>query len=565
MIGIKVDDQFLDIDADTSIRFTLENPLFLSDNSTLIPGSYSRPFNLPDTPTNRRLLNYPTEIDNASFFQIDRDAQFCFCGVFLWNATLTIKKSSNKRYKAYMIINPLEDLSQITLPELKEDVRSVGNEITQPTIVDHANDTLVNPQDYDYLFLPVYNRCIVPVPDNVNYLLHQNFYDVVNQTFVESPEMISATPFIKFDYVLRCIFDRLGIEMLNNPLVGEKANLVIYNNQSIVRNTNGDWWPAINIPQHLPNCTAAEFLREFMRVFGLVPMVSLRGNTVEFKSIEDLLDSTPSKDWTSIAGEEYQICESINYIDKICYEECSSDKLEDRKGFPIGDVGYYTLGDPIPPGSILNYDLYEMQWYFSGAYSVDGQTITEPLIVHHDKPCVVTGDQGETLSLKIQPTYQAYHFSIDFALQFTLPHININNNLQAMDQEAEIPKIKMMLYRGMFSNTVTAPGGGNSFTYTFPLTSTSNVVRDLGRVGDCSLNLVGPDGIFETSWKNSLSLYSKSRTIETTVCLTLADVLSFDFCEKIRYLNRNYLVRSLDITFTNKGIRPSKAKLVHTQ
>jgi hypothetical protein len=63
MIGIKVNDEFLDLFPEMQISLKLRNPIFAEGN--IIPGSYSLPFELPCedvSPKNDRILNKPAEV-----------------------------------------------------------------------------------------------------------------------------------------------------------------------------------------------------------------------------------------------------------------------------------------------------------------------------------------------------------------------------------------------------------------------------------------------------------------------------------------------------------------------
>ena len=65
MIGIKINDEYLDLDPDTQISFKLSNPIFSDDGK--IPGSYSLPFNLPGgerSDKNSRILKHPDVVEN---------------------------------------------------------------------------------------------------------------------------------------------------------------------------------------------------------------------------------------------------------------------------------------------------------------------------------------------------------------------------------------------------------------------------------------------------------------------------------------------------------------------
>jgi hypothetical protein len=114
MIGIKLDGDtdFLQVNEDTSIEITLENPL-LGDAEKLSPGSYSLPFTLPGgekSPTNARKLKHPDVIENSESYQIQK-ADLFFDDVPFKSGNLKADQSNNNDIESYFTFG-LNSISQ---------------------------------------------------------------------------------------------------------------------------------------------------------------------------------------------------------------------------------------------------------------------------------------------------------------------------------------------------------------------------------------------------------------------------------------------------------------------
>jgi hypothetical protein len=98
MIAFKLSTgESLDMFPDTSISLEINNPLFETD---VIKGTYTYPFDFPNTDANRKNLGFPTELMNrniAAFtFQVDMLVE----GILFKQGYLKILKITPKRITA---------------------------------------------------------------------------------------------------------------------------------------------------------------------------------------------------------------------------------------------------------------------------------------------------------------------------------------------------------------------------------------------------------------------------------------------------------------------------------
>jgi len=105
MIGIRIDNTFLDLYGNTSITFDLNTPVFLGEDVEVLPGSFSFPINLPATTRNVRTLGYPQVEDNEDRFRIDEPCEVLVDGNVLFRGRLTVRSASFKTIRIYILIN----------------------------------------------------------------------------------------------------------------------------------------------------------------------------------------------------------------------------------------------------------------------------------------------------------------------------------------------------------------------------------------------------------------------------------------------------------------------------
>lgn len=572
MIGIKIFGEFLELDPNTSLTLELKNPMFLDDKSNeVIPGSYSFPFKFQDTPKNSRILNHPSVIDNAKTFIKDEIAEIHFCGVFLWTGLLTIKKSSEKSYKAYFVLSQFSKLKGFKLNELELGTRTIGQEITQPSMVEHANDTALNPNDYDYVFYPIYNDCFFDDDKKPGTLSseYQNFWDSDIQSFIESNDQLVAMPFIKVEYILEKIFERSGINLINEWQINDELrNLTVYNSYSIY-NQSGQWSSTLDLKNHVSETPANEWFRELIRFFCLTVIPDYFSNTATLIPIKDLIKMPYRNDWTKKVLKSYEICEDRKYISSFCFSVCSEDKLdEDRVEIDLDEVvDFYNFGgmEDVTYYELLTNDYYNI---------VPGPVLFSRLDKGRGKPCYTIDNDGIPLELKMQPLYQGLHPGRDdpngiFFLH--VPEIGIKGTINYLadsdpnniKQSNSFPD-KLIFYRGMYvSNDVV-----NQLEFQYPHASNHKYsvfasIQGIQQVtGEYGLMWVGDCGVFNQWWKDFAFMGQKGRVIDRQICLTVKDLLSFSFGDKQRVENRDYFVKSLQITLTKKGIKPVQSKLV---
>jgi hypothetical protein len=128
LIGIKLDgdDEYLDVNDDTTIEITLENPL-LGDEQKLSPGSYTAPFDTPGgdaSPGNSTKLKNPDVLENNESYQLQKASLF-FDDLPFKRGTLKAKSTNGKKIESTFAFG----LKAVTETMKSAKLRDVINEI----------------------------------------------------------------------------------------------------------------------------------------------------------------------------------------------------------------------------------------------------------------------------------------------------------------------------------------------------------------------------------------------------------------------------------------------------
>ena len=140
MIGIKIGDEFLEVNKDTRISLKLVNPLFNEDN--LSPGSLSLPFDLPsgeNSPGNAVTLGHPDVFENTEGFRKIAGSLF-FDGLPMKTGKLIVrehgegKTSTNFNFGLGTISDEFKTkkVRDITPPPPPLTTNQIPNQITTP-------------------------------------------------------------------------------------------------------------------------------------------------------------------------------------------------------------------------------------------------------------------------------------------------------------------------------------------------------------------------------------------------------------------------------------------------
>ncbi len=303
-----------------ALNFERNNQVFSSGDTSVLPGSFSFPFEVEMTNRNKELLGNPQLVNNADNFRrwetktVRQGALFkasngksfqTYDGVWvlldgarLFTGTLTIKRADNQKASLDLVINPLQKIRDSELGDL-----ALGGDRELPTpITDHMLDTSNFPSAYDYAFFPV------PIDDRHEpdlQLNYHNYYDTGTGSYHEGS--YALTPFVRLDYLINQIFslEENGYSFQNKwqiPL--ELKRLYVSNNRDIRtgdESTEPDVPETFRLNDFVPKMKSVDCLKAVIALFNLGLFINPFSRTISLASLEALLARQTKHDWSQYA------------------------------------------------------------------------------------------------------------------------------------------------------------------------------------------------------------------------------------------------------------------------
>jgi len=544
-----------------TISFDLVSPVYFGDDTDIIPGSYSFPFNIPLDDHNRRVLNFPERLDNDDTLLKDEPAELWNDGRLLFPGLATVKATTSTTAKMYLIVNPLAQLKDKKLNEFELQSVDVGE--SNDDVIAHMNDTALNPEDHNYIFFPVWNPIFFEgLEDDPDYSMTKfiNFYLQSEESFEFQVDFNNAwVPFVKLNYLLESAIESISYSFENLWQTTTELNrLVLYNNYSIIGEVHLN--TTIDLNNHVnPDTDFTELFKKICRLFCLAPFTNFFSKTIRLIPLRDLLSKSPKYNWTSKAAYDYEKSESVNYPVIFSYSDMLSTAASDTYRGNQTDYDYRVqdLISWTPPAPVQRAIVYHYPDDALWKYDTD---ITPSLqFIQSFMPGYDTGIDGE--------------YDYESALQtmiITTMTPNANTSTWLVPQLGEAGSYlevinpyqdRLIFYRGMqyFRNGIQQyPMASNNI---YGASSTSEEISGF----EYSLLWDDDQGLYNQWWKDWLEMLQDKRDVTIKLNLSETDIINFNFDEKIRIGNQNFFVKKLSVTLTQNGFKPVTAELVSTK
>lgn len=552
--------EFLETAPDFNITFELNNQVFSTADTSVLPGSYSFPAEIPLTPKVRRQLNHPERLDNVKYFVPIEGVWVCIGTNPLFKGKLTVLKVTGSKVSIAIIVNPLANFKNTNLDQL-----DLGGARTLAPALSWAelmSDTANNPEDYDFVFFPVLggevNSWTTYISDHGIPWFHQNWFDEGTGGFASSEGLY--TPFVKLEYLLKQIFSTLSedYEFYNAWLGGsvELSRLYVYNNVDLRQFEEGDTAPDLpdefNLSRHVPKIPVTEFLKKltaqwclgmfanpFKHRFRLVPLNTVLAAATNLDwsgfQIGDIVIETPEE---FPANFNYTNYNSPRAGDPQPHNAEHFDTYEDYQGGTptkrfVHIEAHTLLLDRYTPGGVFG--LNSNRWKMHAGYFTD--------------------DTKDTFDPGMEALFGTDAFELlQYESPFELPRwteiTSVGGGSEWSLAQTTFP-VALMLYRGIQAV------GGNAF----PLAS-NHVWKERVGGGDrvditvagapiaqaeWSLNWEGEYGLYNKAWKLWHTMLATGKHVTMTFLLPYAELLEFSFEEKIRVGNMDYFVKRLRV------------------
>lgn len=319
----------------TSLSLEINNPALDQD---VVRGAYSYAFTLPLNRENRAVFGYPEVVENvADLRRVFDDCQVAQDGWVIGAGGQLRIRQVLPTALSVVIGFGLSGLA----PALRErklasfafggwrsvpPTETLANGAVVPGLVHHANQVVADPARYDYVFAPVLNHSIdqaatatqpalgplvfnpwtftepglfgLPAYGSFSFSLALDIPGgAVALDYLQNlpANLFPApmAPFPRLAYLVRSLFQELGVPVSDEALTGELAELVLLHSNLIGY--------AFSLAHTLPDLTATDFLQRLKTALGLVPDFGPDGR-VTLRLLRDIAADAAYEEWSHLAA-----------------------------------------------------------------------------------------------------------------------------------------------------------------------------------------------------------------------------------------------------------------------
>lgn len=572
MFGVKINGTFISLFPGTRLTFEMHHPIgIITDALDQVDGGISFPIDIPLDDTNLEIIGHAHRLDLDSTLIQDEYCEVWVEGVLLYIGKATIKEAGNARASLFMIFNDLRDLVDVSMLSLDlGGERNIGAD--EATRTAHADDTLANPLDHDYIFAPVYNPVYRPLWDDgfptAQQRHFQNFWSSDDGAFAEYP-VTGITPFVRLDYLLSRIFAYSGFTLDNQwQTTDELRLLLLYNNYNI--NTHSapavsSWDEVIDLVNHVPARNSLDLVKAIIATYALGLFPDPHDKTMLLIPFKTLITNPVEDDWTDRAAEIYKFTTDRDFIARWQYDIDPDDEMSVRfsgRDFPQNIVS----GEGLTARAMfaaaeygLRYSICDNTYYFIAIGTFSADYIAQDL-----KSVIKTGSDLSYVS-PLLPLWNSHDIETDGDDNDSLPiqqqQLAAIEHTGYIKEYADAQKVcvnlRLFFYRG-FQPYDTGTSG------TYPMTGITRYNINGDQIGDYALTWDQTGGIYDAWWKLPYQMLRDKKQVNRTLNLSIRDLLNFRFWHKIRIENQNYFMTRFRFTVSERGISPVEATMITT-
>ncbi len=590
--GIKIGSRYLDLFPESQISFEKTTELWVTGDPTLQIGSYSFPFDVPLTDTNRLTLRFPERID-AYTRPVIIDGVVLYAGegmsvgLPLFTGRLFVKTATNEKASIFIVVDGLSRQNEKKMEDVDMGVFNLGPPLELAAVMTYSAN---NPQYYPFIFFPVWNETIYKtytgtgnieyIPGNVFGAARMNHWTGSNWQFVvEANDDIKGNsilvPFLRLVYVLDKIITAMGYTLINEWMDDddELQQICLFNNKSINDVEEIYKWK-IRYNEHVPTkMLITEFLKHVAKWGFCGIFTDHASKTVLLRPYKTVLATAPRHDWTDRVAEDYEIEQDNTVPDYIGFDTDNTDEYFSNNfvsdlpliadGAIITDYweaggnptlhslidGYYHVKRD---NSIMRYDpsrtfLYEKWRKWS-----------------HRFANIRIGAEGDPWLSKCIPMWsESGSPTIAGTFAYSIPRADIPLNIalkfaddEVVTQDAEMSSIRLMIYRG-----IRDMEGGISGDYPYANATAYDPATE-DETFNHSLHYDGDKGMYNLYGKEWIYFMQNKKIVKRYLKLTIQDILNHKEYDKIRIGNMNYFVKSMRINVTSSGLGLTECELV---
>ena len=598
MIKIEITGKgYLDLQASTAISFEFVSPLF---KQSIAETGYSYPVEFPMTPQNRRLLGFLDLLDIHTDFQ-PYPCIISFNGIQLVQGTLNISSLNQERASCFILSYEFDvalldtSIRKIPLGGVRSIVPTLYAEMYE-----HANALVDATADSsDYVFFPCKNERFYEGNDIINsgynpphtYGGVVNFWDYKKQSYFDpvpgnqvavdgvSPAyndlpMPKPSTFVPYPFVvpvIKYIAFFLGGYRLAGDWCSDKGikKLCIYNTATLdslgvwgvdfpMCKTNAD----IDLANHLPDISIADFLSALANMFNLSIHISAKEKEIRIDSKAEMMAS--AEEFRLIYDTNISISQNENLSNKGIKFSLTPDDTDAQQDFfkdlviteriKPDEVSAFPATDA--PGDIRFFsDTYRASIKGAGAFT---EIPSAPTYIKGKGGLEKKAECGTLDTQKNLPLHHAHYDGISPSVPVTYQSGIIPIAQQIGNSEIyevhEAYSLRLLFYAGMHPD----PNGLG----VYPI-GTSNVYDDMGnQILPYSLKWRGGDFALYEAWWQKWEPIFYGKKISVTLLLSVTDFLNLDLTKKLRIGNRLYFIEKLQLQLSHNGLGKAKASCV---
>ncbi len=591
--GLKIGTTFLDMLPSTQLTLEINTELWVTGEPSIQLGSFTYPFDLPLTVTNRKLLRYPDRIDAYTTPVVIENVvlyigEGASVGAPYRTGRLFVRKATETTCNVAFIVDGLSNKNNLKFEDIDMGVFNLAPPLDLAAIMDH---TTTDPLDQPFIFFPVWNETLYKEyegTDNITKFSDGYFGSRTMNHYISGWRFDSEadairqcnaciTPFLRLEYVLDRIADQIGYTLVND-FIGtdeELRRIVIFNNKSINDLELVYKWK-IRYNEHLPkDMLITDFLKNIAKWAFCGLFVNHTAKVITIRPYKLVLAAAVRHNWTSRTLDGYEV-EQDNVLPKtIKYGTDGSDAYFNNN--------FVTTAPLIADGAVIT-DYYEPGGNPNSHSLIDGyyHVIRDNTIMRYDPSrtflheqwkkwshrfaAVEVGGRGESWEIPVIPMWQesGSPSPLAFVYRYCIPRadipLNIDLNMDTTDEEvsvhnAELSSIRLTIYRGMKDYV----GGSGQYPY-----ANSNAYDPAteDETYNHSLHLDGDKGMYNTYARDWIEFMKYKKIVKRKLRLRVADLMNHQEFDKVRIGNMNYFVKSIKITVTSGGLSVADCDLV---
>jgi hypothetical protein len=545
-----------------SVTFDLRNPIF---NDI---GSFSYPFNLPNTPKNRALLGFPDKINYGGSTPKSQQADIYIDGMIWKRGIIVVRDANEKHIRVNFGVG--EGYFFNLIKDLKLNEVDLGG---ARSIQDYVTIHEYNGTSYIKYFDSIVGKLFPETDFNLfpfytpNFHKEKSFYQTwLNQTGGTINKWIQNSPipgfngfqnsgyktFVPFpfiNYIINQIAAQLNFTIEINSFYNDPflRQLVLFKLYSISENIGneqiGDHFQVsqtFNLADGLPDISLSEFFQKVTSIFNAYVFFDDQQNSMKLVTFKNILNGIPIE-FDSLSFKQKTINPNDYDGFEMNYElDSSDDFLEEH----FKEISQFNYKGSVPtfielPLTTEENDLYFIEVVRSYYYWVAPRTygsntyFGEWRFYSHD--FLRTSEGNGKLKINIPGVFSRIQNS-------PVAQAGNEGQMQIINERFFKPEgadFRLLFYYGT-NNGV--PHGGAFRSDVFPY----------------SLEWSGPYGLKENFYKEWLHFNATTRAAEYTMPLSAARLKQIDFSKKYRWDQTNWLIDTIRFTVTNNKISPAK-------